>query len=1571
MDGEGSALGAFLPATAAWFSSRYDQPTPPQASGWPAIQRGEHVLILSPTGSGKTLAAFLWGIDRLYAEMADQPDLPGVQLLYISPLKALNNDMGRNLYTPLQGIQAQAGEMGIELPALRHAVRTGDTPQSERQAMVRRPPHILITTPESLHLILTSSKARDMLRQVRTVIVDEIHTLCGNKRGVHLALSLERLAHLAGHDIQRIGLSATQRPLDEVASFLAGQEWDSDEAGQEYLASRPVTIIDAGASKPLDLKVITAVEDLHKLPGGSIWTAVIPRVLNDVRGGRTTLVFCNGRRSAERAADRLNEQYALEQGEEVPPGSPQALILDGVPKGYGMMGTGRAEGPFKAHHGSVSRKVRLDLETQLKAGKLPALVATSSLELGIDIGEVDTVVQLQSPRGIARGLQRVGRSGHLVGQTSVGRIYATYHEDLLDAGAVAHGMLMGDIEPTYTPRNCLDVLGQQIIAAVANGDWPVQDLYRLCCQAYGYQNLTLSAFEAVLKMLGGGYSADAFRELRPRLSWDRVNGKLSALPGTRLTAIRNPGTITDRGEFRVVLGDSETTLGTLDEEFVFESRKGDVFTLGSSTWRVQNITEDRIVVSDAAGSVPRMPFWNGEAPKRQYHMGLALGAFRRELAERVVDLPPLPDVSEVQWPEEANGVIAWLEEQYCLDEPSARNAMLYVRQQMDVLGAISSDRTIVIESFCDALGDQRLAIHSPFGARVNSAWALALANVMRETLGMDVETQVNDNGILYHFPLLDRQPPIDLIRELGPEEARERLLVELPNAALFGSEFRMNAQRALVLPRMVGGRTKRTPFWLQRLRARTLLAAAKSFDDFPLIAETYRSCLRDVLDLEHLVDVLQGIQNGDIRLVVAETLVPSPVANSLLTEYMSEAMYEWDTPRAERQMKALSLNRELLSQLLEEGVLPELLKPEALSAVEAELQHTAEGYRARSIEELSVILSDLGDLLGDEVAARCEGGGTGWLLELAAQGRALQIALPGGQGERRWIAAEQYKRYRDAFGLSDDPPVAIPKELLEPHRPEAAQETVLRALMRTHGPLTREAILARYSFDGAKLDKTLSALRGSGHLVTGKLTPGATVGEWCDRRVLERIHRRTLSMLRREVQPVSLAAFADYCLRWSGLHPAHRFAGDAACDQALELLEGVSAPHEVWTRDLLRLRVDARQSLDLRGLGEVWAWSAFGKEARQAKQRVFQRGSGALFLDRAALIEAREALGETAEALLSGLGGGAMYLADLRALPDIESEQVPAALVALLLAGLGTNDRFDALAWIVTLGWGKPPSQGISSSLDRDLAEWREGRVRQGRPIRRPTAGRFQAAKRRARERSTPPKGPGGRWSALDTPSIWGDTMGLDAQAAALTDVLLNRYGLLTREMLTYETLPQGWGAIYRQLQMLEMRGQVRRGYFVRGLAGVQFALPEAIEALRAWNADDVEEAETLVLVNACDPALVYGPAVSQQAMPAILSRLLRLPSNYVVLRRGEPVLAYAHGDSRWWASPELVDQALEAAVVLLRRHLTREGGVCWRPRRVAIGRWNDAPASECEALELLQSLGFRREPPGLVWDGG
>jgi ATP-dependent helicase Lhr and Lhr-like helicase len=1613
------ALAAFLPAVQTWFREAFGQPTPPQAMGWPAIQRGEHTLILAPTGSGKTLAAFLWGIDELYREIGQAAEGPdeGVRLLYVSPLKALNNDVERNLRVPLAGTHRVSKEMGAPLPRLEVLVRTGDTPQSARRRMAKHPPHVLITTPESLYLILTSPVAREMFRTLRTVIVDEIHTLVGNKRGVHLALSLERAVELAEGPVQRIGLSATQKPLDEVARFLGGYQYpipqstNLPETGRlvdwekSELRPRPMAIVDAGMIKPMDLRVITAVEDFRELPGGSIWPAVIPQVMDLIEEHRTTLIFANSRRQAERTADRLNELWLSRQAGTG--GGPEALVEDGTVKGIGLHGTGAVGGPFRAHHGSVSRDARLQLERALKEGRLPALVGTSSLELGIDIGAIDLVVQLQSPRGVARGLQRVGRSGHLVGQTSVGRLFPTHREDLLESAVVAHAMHQGDVEPSYTPKNSLDVLAQQVVAMVSVQDWDAEALYRLVRRAYPYHRLTPQLYHSVLDMLSGRYPSSAFRELRPRIAWDRVHNRLAALPGSRLLAIRNGGTIPDRGTFGAYLPDRKTKLGELDEEFVFETRPGDVFTLGANTWRVQEVSEDRIVVTPAPGHLPRMPFWRGDAPRRDYHLGCLYGRFRRELAERLAR-------------DDEGQVIDWLQGEHCLDLNSARSAISYVQHQVEVLGTISSDRTIVGELFPDPLGDLRLVIHSPFGSRVNSPWALALASAFREAMapgpglqGPQPEVMVSDDGILFRFVDADCPPPLALIREMGPEEARERLLAELPHSALFGAQFRVNAARALLLP-AARGRQKRTPFWLQRLRAKDLLAVVREFEDFPIVAETYRDCLRDVLDLTHLEEVLGSIQAGEVEVVTMETVVPSPVAASLLHDLIAQYMYEGDQPKAERQMQALMVGRDMLAQLLDEAALPDLLRPEAVREVDDRLQRRADGSRARSAEELATVFLALGDLTAEEATARTDGPALDWLRDLVGQGRLVAVELAG---QTRHVLAEHLESYRQAFGLAGwgGPDVG----------PEGdnARRAILRQVLSTHGPLTHGWLLARYPWDAAWLDAAMEALVENGEVVVGQIAPSPPSNlpvsqstrlpipqsaelptQYCDRRNLERIYRGTLALLRKEVEPVSLYAYADFLARWQHLHPAHRLSGPGALVRLLQQMRGVPAPGAIWERDLLPGRLEAYDPAELEALcaqGEVVWVASGGVDPRRARVRFIFRGEGSLFLPGEP--DGEDVSPAAAKVLAFLQAEGASFFADLQAGlaldageagSEMEAGTVASALVELVLAGLVTNDSLHALRQV--LAWSDE-AEGSErrplSALEAELAAWR--RARQAAPpaageaqegpvgwLRRPDRARLHRAQRDVARRLAgssspggaggPPGGWPGRWSMVHRIGVWGREVPAEERIARQARQLLQCYGIVTRQSL--EADPEGawdWGALYRQFQLMEMRGEVRRGYFVQGLPGVQFALPEAVERLREWTQPQAPGSDALVLINATDPANVFGPSlegarkleVREMTSGQDPERFVRIPANYVVLLRGRPVLLLEAGGARLTSLPELPPETAKWAL-----RLAVEGAAAER-RRLTVAEWNGEAVLESPLAPLLEEVGFRREMLVYVWD--
>ncbi|MGC1851067.1 MAG: DEAD/DEAH box helicase, partial [Solirubrobacterales bacterium] len=1080
-------LAPFSTPVRRWFESSFERPTPAQAEGWEAISRGANALICAPTGSGKTLAAFLWGIDKL----AREPELgQGVKIVYVSPLKALSYDIERNLRAPLRGIGA---EISVGL-------RTGDTSQAERRAMRKSPPDILITTPESLYLIL-SSQAREILTGTEAVIVDEIHAVAQSKRGSHLALTLERLDHFVrdhasraagpvgagdppplpvakassgavpptpppaaeADGVQRIGLSATQRPLERIAKFLVGPKRDCE-------------IVDAGVSKELDLQIVVPVEDMSE-PGApnfpnsegvpadgepnahvrSIWPAIYPELLKLVREHTSTIIFVNARRAAERLAKRLNE-LALEQAPEELPATEHA---GNAPPAGGAVGgtapeealaTGRgggspaATGPAgqddsplpeiaRAHHGSLSHEERTVVEEMLKSGQLPCLVATSSLELGIDMGAVDLVIQVESPKSVSRGLQRVGRAGHSLGEVSRGRIFPKFRADLLECAVVARRMREGAIEETVIPQNPLDVLAQHLVSMAALDEWEVDEVERLVTASEPFGDLSREQLENVLDMLDGRYPSDRFAELRPRIVWDRTRGTMHGRKGARQLVVTNAGTIPDRGLYGVHLPDGRR-VGELDEEMVYEARPGQTFLLGATTWRIEDITRDRVIVTPAPGLPGAVPFWKGDGIGRPAELGRAIGAFAREAVSRE--------------PKE-------LAAEYDLDRRAAENLVAYLREQQTATRVVPSDETIVVERFRDEIGDWRLCVLSPFGGRVHSAWGLALGQKIREELELEADAIWSDDGIVIHLPDADEPPPADLIM-VEPDELEDLVVRELSGSALFGARFRENASRSLLIPRAYPG--KRTPLWQQRLKSQSLLEVARDFPRFPVVLETYRECLRDVLDLPSLRQILTDLHSRKLGLVEVETPTASPFASSLLFDYVATYMYEGDTPNAERRAAALALDRDLLRELLGQEELRELIDPEALEEVEAQLQHRAEAGRAQDRDALQQVLRNVGDLTAAECDERvAEGYSTASMLEkLVAERRVAPIRI---SGEERYVAGEDAGLYRDALGVP--PPPGLPETFLADH-PDAMRALV-RRYARTHGPFPTAQLAARYGID--------------------------------------------------------------------------------------------------------------------------------------------------------------------------------------------------------------------------------------------------------------------------------------------------------------------------------------------------------------------------------------------------------------------------------------------------------------------------------------------------------------------------
>src|SRR4051794_31882176 len=1053
----------FSAAVREWFTTAFPEPTAAQAQGWPAIAAGQHTLILAPTGSGKTLAAFLWGIDQLVSNPPPEAKERRTRLLYISPLRALAFDVEKNLRSPLAGIRLAADRLGVPYTEPTVGLRTGDTSARERQALVRHPPDLLITTPESLYLMLTSN-ARETLRGVEAVIVDEIHALAPTKRGAHLALSLERLDAICERPPQRIGLSATQRPLEEVARFLGGFEAPG--------RARPVTIVDAGVRKPLDVEVVVPVEDMGDLgqivqeptsgpaAGGparrSIWPSVYPRILQLVLAHRSTIIFCNARRLAERLAARLNE---LAENEGL------------VPEGSGEL--------VRAHHGSLAREQRIVIEDQLKRGELRGLVATSSLELGIDMGAVDLVIQVESPGAVSRGLQRIGRAGHSVGEPSKGTIFPKHRGDLLEATVVVRRMRDGLIEETRYLRNPLDVLAQQIVATTAMEEWSVPELAALVRRAAGFADITDDVFAAVLDLLAGRYPSEEFSELRPRVVWDRVADRIRARDGAKRLAVTSGGTIPDRGLFGVFLPDG-TRVGELDEEMVYESRPGETFLLGASTWRIEDITFERVVVTPAPGQPGKMPFWHGDRPGRPLELGRALGAFVREVRQ--------------QAPETA---VARLHAEDGLDQLAADNVVQYVLDQVEAAGVVPDDRTVVVERFRDEIGDWRVCLLSPFGTPVHAPWAMAIERRLSERYDMAVETMWSDDGIVIRLPeAADEIPADDLL--IDPSEIDELVVATLPSTPLFSSRFRECAARALLLPRRRPD--SRTPLWQQRQRAADLLAVAAKYPSFPILLEATRECLQDVFDVPALRTVLADLRSRKVRLVSVDTQKASPFAQSLLFNWIAAYMYEGDAPLAERRAAALALDRDLLRELLGAEELRELIDPEVLADLELELQCLVDHRRARSADELHDLLRRLGDLSLTELdmrsaAAGAAGGARAWIEQLVAERRAFGLRVAG---EDRYAAAEDAARYRDALGAAL--PLCLPRAFTEPV--EHPLESLVARYAHTHGPFLTAAVARRLGVTAERASGALQALETDGRLVRGEFRPDGVEREWCDNDVL-------------------------------------------------------------------------------------------------------------------------------------------------------------------------------------------------------------------------------------------------------------------------------------------------------------------------------------------------------------------------------------------------------------------------------------------------------------------------------------
>lgn len=1535
-----TALDSFSPATRGWFTGAFRAPTAAQEGAWQAIGEGADVLVVAPTGSGKTLAAFLAALDRLTSVPPPADPKQRCRVLYVSPLKALAVDVERNLRSPLTGIRQESVRLGQPEPEVRVGIRSGDTPPAERRALVTRPPDILITTPESLFLMLTSA-ARDALSGVETVILDEVHAVAGTKRGAHLALSLERLDELLPRPARRIGLSATVRPVDEVARFLSPQ--------------RRVEIVQPPSGKEFDLSVVVPVEDLGELGGSpasdasdgpagerpSIWPHVEERIADLVQAHRSTIVFANSRRLAERLCNRLNE-IAYERATGAP-------MLEDAPPAEIMAQSGAAKGApsllARAHHGSVSKEQRALVEEDLKAGRLPAVVATSSLELGIDMGAVDLVVQVESPPSVASGLQRVGRAGHQVGAVSTGVVFPKYRGDLVQAAVVTERMRTGSIESLRVPGNPLDVLAQQLVAMVSLDTWQVDDLLALVRRAAPFASLPESAFTAVLDMLAGRYPSDAFAELRPRVVWDRVAGTVTGRPGAQRLAVTSGGTIPDRGLFGVFLAGADPKkgggrVGELDEEMVYESRVGDVFTLGTTSWRIEDITRDRVLVSPAPGVPGRLPFWKGDQLGRPLELGRAVGAFLREvggLSEEDARLRLL-----------AAGLDAW----------AADNVLAYLDEQRRACGHVPDDRTIVVERFRDELGDWRVVIHSPFGAQVHAPWALALGARLTERYGMDAQVMHADDGIVLRLPdadlmgldLLDQdpvhdtsahggdQPPVsaaDTVFEKG--EVAQVVTDQVGGSALFASRFRECAARALLLPRRNPG--KRTPLWQQRQRASQLLQVASEFGSFPIVLEAVRECLQDVFDVPGLTELMGDIESRRVRLVEITTPEPSPFARSLLFGYVAQFLYEGDSPLAERRAAALSLDSRLLAELLGQAELRELLDADVLTELESELQWRTEDRRVKDAEGVADLLRVLGPLTGAEIAER--GGEEALAEELSGARRAIRVRIAGAD---HWAAVEDAGRLRDALGTAL--PVGVPEAFTEPVKDPLGD--LLARFARTHGPFTSSRAAARFGLGPAVTEGALQRLAASGRVVQGEFHPSGIGQEWCDAAVLRRLRRRSLAALRHELEPVAPAALASFLPQWQHMG-GNRLRGIDGLARAIEQLQGAAVPASALEKLVLPSRVShyGPTLLDeLTTTGEV-VWAGAG--ALPGKD-----GWVSLYLADAAplLLPAPHPLELTAlhESVLGALSGGYglffRQIADqVRATthPDASDPQLADALWDLAWSGRLTNDTLAPLRAL--LGSGR--TAGSTAHRAR-------------RTVPRGRYGSLSAAARTA-SRTGPPT-VSGRWSLL--PAAEPEPT---HRAHALARTLLDRHGVVTRGAVGAEGVEGGFSAVYRVLSAFEDSGQARRGYVVEGLGAAQFAMDGAVDRLRAAaTARDREEgraAPRAVVLAAADPANAYGAALPWPEPPEGAGHKPgRKAGSLVVLVDGELTLYMERGGKSLLAwAPDPDAPALRAAAEALAA-AAGEGAL----GTVTVERTNGTPALTSPIGRALEGAGFHATPRGL-----
>ncbi len=1511
----GSPLDLFSPATREWFAGAFDAPTKAQTGAWAAISGGSNTLVVAPTGSGKTLAAFLWAIDRLANSPVPEETNRRTRVLYISPLKALAVDVERNLRSPLIGVTQTAKRLGMSPPEVTVGVRSGDTTSSDRRLLQRVPPDILITTPESLYLMLTAS-ARETLRGVETVIIDEVHAVASTKRGAHLALSLERLDLLLDTPATRIGLSATVRPREEVARFLAG--------------GAPVTIVAPVSTKKFNLSVVVPVEDMTELgttpvregsaagstepQHGSIWPHVEEQIVDRILEHRSTIVFANSRRLAERLTARLNEIYAQRNS-----------VDDAETAGDGSESTGAAAvdtSPLlaRAHHGSVSKDQRAGIEDDLKSGRLRCVVATSSLELGIDMGAVDLVIQVEAPPSVASGLQRVGRAGHQVGEISEGIIFPKHRADLIHSAVASERMSAGKIEAMRIPQNPLDVLAQHTVAAVALDSINVDEWFDVVKRSAPFSSLPRSAYDATLDLLSGLYPSDEFAELRPRVVFDRITGTLTGRPGAQRLAVTSGGTIPDRGLFGVfmvgsekegsVRGSESKRVGELDEEMVYESRVGDVFALGATSWRIQDITHDRVIVSPAFGQPGKVPFWKGDGIGRPAELGRAIGAFTREISSASDETA------------RARALTGGL------DHRAVNNLVAFIDDQKKSTGQVPTDRTLVVERFRDELGDWRVILHSPYGMQVHAPWALAAGARIRERFGIEGAAMASDDGVILRIPDTESDPPGADLFIFDPAELRDIVTEEVGGSALFASRFRECAARALLLPRYNPGR--RSPLWQQRQKASQLLDVARKYPSFPIILEAVREVLQDVYDLPALTELAEQIEQRHIRIVETETQQASPFARSLLFGYVAAFMYEGDSPLAERRAAALSLDPTLLSELLGRAELRELLDAGVIEQLELELQRLAPDRRARDTEGVVDLLRMLGPLTEAEIVERLDPA-TGVVVadSLATLARNNRVWRAGSA---RWAIIEDAARLRDALGTPL--PIGIPSAFVAPV--EDPLGDLLSRYARTHVPFTLGAISDRFGLGTAVVLSALRRLAAQRRIVEGEFRPGATGSEWCDVEVLRRLRSRSLAALRHEVEPVDTATLGRFLPAWQ--HVTEPLRGVDGLASVIDQLAGVLLPASAWESLVLPARVKDYSPVmldELTAAGEV-IWSGGGSLPGND-------GWVSLHLaDSAALTLAEPTGADTSELqraiLLQLAGGGAYFFRQLsQSVGSTDDRELQGAIWELVWAGLVTNDTFTPLRSYL----------GGSTTKAR-------------------AAPRARAYRGRARPSLPSVGGPpsvAGRWSLLPLSEP-------DATVRGVTtaELLLERYGVVTRGAVMAEGIRGGFSLAYRVLSGFEETGRARRGYFVEGLGAAQFATGATVDRLRSFALEpDPHRAPMALTLAATDPANPYGAALPWPAAPTSPlaedgkrgHRPGRKAGALVVLVDGALAL-YIERGGKTMLTFDTDERAMAAATHSLASVIRRSGG------RVRVERVDGDFVIGSSLGDALVDAGFSVTPQGL-----